>query len=311
MRYSAIALTSVLLAAVCPARAGVILVDLNRTYSDPITSDWNTIESTPDNTSGGVITVVDQPLHSSLELPTPATLSLTGAWAVSMTTGNASISPDAPAEFETAARDYFWISTLQTTSTLTIGGLIDGSAYQIEVVSSRASDNTNRSADFSIHGSPADDPAGFSTPHHDGQDFHAYDDGYLDGMIMEWSSVQPIGGEITLLAAPTAENNTAFVNALRITGPFGLPGDLDFDGNVTFVEAATVVGNISLTGATWTEGDFDANGVVDVSDAQAAVGNLPQSPGAARLQSMIIPEPAALAMVSLTMAMLLARRRSA
>ncbi len=93
-------------------------------------------------------------------------------------------------------------------------------------------------------------------------------------------------------------------------------GDLDIDGQISFLEAATVVANIGMTDADWFTGDFNADGMVDVLDAQAALGHLPAGEAAALQPALSmhttapVPEPAAIALLSVSALILMGRRRS-
>lgn len=71
------------------------------------------------------------------------------------------------------------------------------------------------------------------------------------------------------------------IDTTRCTYPNPLYGDLNCDGEVTFLEAFTVVANIGLTSAikgspvTWADGDFDGDGIVSFyPDAFEAVANI-------------------------------------
>jgi hypothetical protein len=291
-------MTAMLYLTSAATHAGVVLVDFNNTNGDPIPVNWNSIDDPA---------VSSQPLHDSAGNPTPATISLDGMWNNSSNTQ--ATGAFAGTDFATAARDYFYITYITNPSTITISGLVDSTPYRIELVSSRTPYNSNRIADFTAMGSFADDPSGYATPHHNGDDFRADTHGYDAGMLMEWSSVMPVGGQITLLAEPPADLHNAYINAMRITGLFGVAGDLDFDGNVTFHEAATVAANINLAGASWADGDFNGNGVVDVDDATSAVGNLPAPAMASELQPIVVPEPAGAAVLLLAASAIIVRRR--
>ncbi len=87
-------------------------------------------------------------------------------------------------------------------------------------------------------------------------------------------------------------------------------GDLDLDGSVSFLEAATVVANIGLTPALYEDGDLDGNATVDTWEAQAAVDSL--GPAGAMLvvsSNGMIPEPTAAAMMLPALGLLLRRKR--
>ena len=52
-----------------------------------------------------------------------------------------------------------------------------------------------------------------------------------------------------------------------------MPGDVDLDGDVDFLDYVAVKGNFGHADALWTDGDFDGNGEVDFLDYVAAKGN--------------------------------------
>lgn len=85
------------------------------------------------------------------------------------------------------------------------------------------------------------------------------------------------------------------------------PGDLNTDGDVSFLEAATTVANIGLTPAGWIEGDANGNGEVDLEDGQLAVGNYFTTTAPPSATS--VPEPNPILMLMLTSVLLLGRRR--
>lgn len=85
-------------------------------------------------------------------------------------------------------------------------------------------------------------------------------------------------------------------------------GDLDGDGAVSFLEAATAVANIGRTDASWSDGDFDGDGAVTVSDAELAVDAWTPSPPAA---PSAVPEPGSIVLLGAAAAGLAFRRRRA
>jgi hypothetical protein len=82
-------------------------------------------------------------------------------------------------------------------------------------------------------------------------------------------------------------------------------GDLDGDGAVSFLEAATAVANIGRTDASWSDGDFDGDGVVTVVDAQLAVDAWTPAPP----PPSAVPEPTSLVLVGVAAAGLAFRRQ--
>jgi hypothetical protein len=83
-----------------------------------------------------------------------------------------------------------------------------------------------------------------------------------------------------------------------------LPGDLDFDGQVTFLECATVVARIGMSPAIWDDGDFDGDGAVTVDDADAAVDSYAGWPA----PPSTIPEPVSISLLCAGFAAILRRR---
>ncbi len=93
-------------------------------------------------------------------------------------------------------------------------------------------------------------------------------------------------------------------------------GDLDFSGEVSFLEAATVVARIGQTGASWADGDMDADGDIDVDDALLAISgyeNNPVAPPTANVTALYdaadVPEPTSLIVLAVGSAGVLARKR--
>ncbi len=103
-------------------------------------------------------------------------------------------------------------------------------------------------------------------------------------------------------------------NSVTLVAAHG--GDLDLDGAVSFLEAATTVAHIGLSPAGWADGDSDRDGDVDLDDADWAVSSYlgvapPEAPASttfARVEG--VPEPGTLALlVGGAGAVLLVRRR--
>ncbi len=89
-----------------------------------------------------------------------------------------------------------------------------------------------------------------------------------------------------------------------------LHGDLDLDGQVSFLEAATTVANIGMSDAGWVDGDLDADGLVTLADAQLAVDNYTLVHGTTP-PSLTVPEPATLVLLALATPLVTRRRGSA
>lgn len=88
-------------------------------------------------------------------------------------------------------------------------------------------------------------------------------------------------------------------------------GDLDLDGEVAFVEAATAVANIGLTGAGWQDGEFNGNGQVDLIEAGEAVASYKDEAAGAAFGAAVpvsVPEPASAALLAMGATFMLRRR---
>lgn len=128
----------------------------------------------------------------------------------------------------------------------------------------------------------------------------AYDKGKWDGPgIMTSQSTSPatIGyNEITL------GSGTDAVSSILIK--YTLPGDTNLDGIVNSADFLAM-SPIGTTGATWAMGDFNYDGIINADDAAlfmlgAAVGSINQPP---------VPEPAAIALATLVLPLLIRRKR--
>lgn len=117
---------------------------------------------------------------------------------------------------------------------------------------------------------------------------------------------------------PNAEDNepgskydeTLGIPAAKFLSLFALsayePGDLDRDGVVSFVEAATVVANVGMSGARWSDGDLDLDGVVELVEAEAVVAGYEAGSGTS---FAMVPEPAAVGLLAWGWIGLTSRRR--
>ncbi len=178
---------------------------------------------------------------------------------------------------------------------ITLHGLQPGHAYQLRLLASRQdpNDGNDHITRFIAAGEARDlDAADNETA----TALFAYLIADLDGTIM--------------VEVDTAPGSTqwAYMNALELTA-IDLPGDLNGDGQVTFAEVATVVGNLGLTGASPQDGDLDGDGWITPIDADAAIDMLSyEQPQFAAV--LMVPEPAAATIALLGVGLLCASGRA-
>jgi hypothetical protein len=103
-------------------------------------------------------------------------------------------------------------------------------------------------------------------------------------------------------------------NSVTLVAAYG--GDLDLDGAVSFLEAATAVAHIGLSPAGWADGDSDRDGDVDIDDADWAVSSYlgvapPEAPASSSFTRVEgVPEPGAMSLLAIGgLGALLRRRR--
>jgi hypothetical protein len=158
-------------------------------------SKWNTIHATMAGASVA--------LYDPVGVPTGVTATLSSGWT------NSSAMPNtgkyAGTILEEATTDYMYLTTENTSGTLTLDGLADA-WYRVEMSASR-SDSSNRLQDTTLNGAWADGD-------HTGQNFSAYTHGHEQGTILLWRA-RPIDGVLTL----EVSRGTAFgyLNALVVT----------------------------------------------------------------------------------------------
>lgn len=130
--------------------------------------------------------------------------------------------------------------------------------------------------------------------------------GVSPGGLMQWYA-QTTAGDLSLQRVKHVGSDGGVCYEwfeLPANLPSTLPGDLDLDGQVTFLECATVAARIGLSPAEWADGDFDDDGAVDVADADAAIDSYtgwPAPPSA-------IPEPASISLLCVGLAAIVRRR---
>ncbi len=199
------------------------------------------------------------------------------------------------------------IGTLEITGLNTIQQMV---TYDILIWASRAAGSETEETTYSLQGAEnMTGPAEYS--------FIVRDNGEV---LIEFTGVSEFGGDgiITLQVENTPIATGAIVlNAMRIDEVIEyVAGDLNLDGEVSFLEAATVVARIGQTGASWADGDMDADGDIDVDDALLAISgyeNNPVAPPTANVTALYdaadVPEPTSLIALAVGSAGVLARRR--
>lgn len=76
----------------------------------------------------------------------------------------------------------------------------------------------------------------------------------------------PLARRLSVLYEGRAEDGSGLPDTMKIG--VAQPGDLDFDGDIDFDDAFTLVNNYGIaSGATWRDGDFNGTGSVDFDDA--------------------------------------------
>ena len=83
-----------------------------------------------------------------------------------------------------------------------------------------------------------------------------------------------------------------------------IPGDVDFDGSVTFTDFLTLSDNFGMTDAVWPDGDFDWDRTVGFTDFLFLSENFEQS-----LPATSVPEPRSECLAFVAFVALLSRRQ--
>ncbi|MEZ5395937.1 MAG: PEP-CTERM sorting domain-containing protein [Bryobacterales bacterium] len=120
---------------------------------------------------------------------------------------------------EWAFGDVDWIDGAVTTdlfgtngsgsTTLTFDGLTPGALYELDHLSARSSDSSNRVGDYTVFGSFAD-----TTPN--GDNFNSYQDGYVGGNVLSWTVAANGAGQIVLTVGPSTPGTFGYYNATRL-----------------------------------------------------------------------------------------------
>ncbi|MEX0776568.1 MAG: PEP-CTERM sorting domain-containing protein [Phycisphaeraceae bacterium] len=189
------------------SQGSVILVDFNDAgAAATLGGTWNVIAAP---------NVGPQALVSSANVTEGVTLS-SANWAADSSLSQAPWAADQDWLDADATRDYFFFGGVAgplQTATVTIAGLVEGGSYVVALAASKetASTSVPRIADYKVNGSFAD-----STP--DGQQFDAYNSGFLGENILTWNSATAgPGGVLTITASTTTTSRSAWLNALYIS----------------------------------------------------------------------------------------------
>jgi hypothetical protein len=180
------------------SHAASVQVDLNDAGTDP-GATWNEIAAPTGttalkDTSGSFASGISLSfVHEDTVVNDP---NVNDIWRDSTGTGKAGAFPTTAPLFSAAADDYFWGNN-GATGQILLSGVSDGS-YKIELVSST---NTGdfRLADITVNGAFADSP-------HSGNDFDSHRDGFDNGSLLVWNSVEITEGVITIQSAIEASS---------------------------------------------------------------------------------------------------------
>jgi len=197
----------IVMLAVEPAYAApsAIKVDNNGSSAKNPGAGWNVFEPVP----GGPTSVVD-----TNGTDNGVTVTYSAEWGDSSQTGKEGQFINTV--FANAADDYFWVKG--QTGTVTISGLQNNELYTVRLC---GSNNTGiLDADYTVNGNFGDG----SSPAN-GSAYNASLDGFTSGVIMTWTGVAPVSGDITIsvAAAGTGSENYGMLNAFIIEGKFTQP----------------------------------------------------------------------------------------
>lgn len=116
--------------------------------------------------------------------------------------------------FDEVANDYFFVrpSSGSSTGTVTLTGLDDSKRYVVHLIGANGG-NSDRLADYRVGGS-----FGSGSSPYNGNDFDSYDDGYVSGIIMQWTDVKSSGGilDITVSHVSSSSADAVMLSAIQI-----------------------------------------------------------------------------------------------
>lgn len=121
------------------------------------------------------------------------------------------------------------------------------------------------------------------------------------------------GGSYAIGYADGSVDNGTPAGANQIFLRYDLSGDCNLDGTVNLTDLLAMLNNYGESGRDWAEGDMNYDGTVNLTDLLALLNNYGQT---ASLTSeplgdaRVVPEPAAMSVLSLAGAGFLARRRN-
>lgn len=110
--------------------------------------------------------------------------------------------------YEPAVDDYFHVQYASGgTVTMTIGDLDADTTYTLTVISAKDTEPGfyGHRGIFSLNGTPADNMTA-------GEQFHAHQDGWLDGNLLTWTDITPDATGKLVLSVELPQNSNLFVN---------------------------------------------------------------------------------------------------
>lgn len=174
--------------------ASVLLLDFGDLDTDPtVGGTWNTIET---DTPSGL-------LYSDESAATGISISFSGLNAGTLLNGAWTAGNKAWVD-EDAVSDYIWSTD---PSTITISGLNDSFTYNVSLVAAR-NGGTNREGTYRVGGATTTDETS-------SLDIDVADS-FINGTLLNWTSVSPSSGSISITAVPNS-SQTVFFNAAQIT----------------------------------------------------------------------------------------------